>query len=155
MEKRKKIIDFFKTTKIFPDKKTNKKLEEIGEKPLNKQVFLSDLLKRPNIKIDNLKHFSEIPEIETKMKHQIENTIKYEGFIKRDAEEMEKYKNLSEELKDKNFNLLVKKLELLENEEQLKQFSKKMDKNNVKIYKKLLESNDKLKKEIKALYSIG
>ena len=104
MEKRKKIIDFFKTTKIFPDKKTNKKLEEIGEKPLNKQVFLSDLLKRPNIKIDNLKHFSEIPEIETKMKHQIENTIKYEGFIKRDAEEMEKYKNLSEIKIPENFS---------------------------------------------------
>ncbi len=67
----------------------------------------------------------------------------------------EKYENLSKELKDQNFNLLLKRLKLLENEEQLKQFPKKTDENHLKMYKKLLESNDKLKKEIKALYSIG
>jgi tRNA uridine 5-carboxymethylaminomethyl modification enzyme len=58
-------------------------------------VTLEEILKRPQISLEglkNLNHISlDIPEFATK---QIEIEVKYAGFIKRQVQEVERFKNL-------------------------------------------------------------
>ena len=72
---------------------------DIGLEELKKQYSVKDLLKRQNIDFDIIKKIDDkilIPEDET-IKNLIRNEIKYEGYISRQFEEIEKiekYKNI-------------------------------------------------------------
>tara|TARA_B100000161_G_C33417381_1_gene353865 strand:- start:349 stop:765 length:417 start_codon:yes stop_codon:yes gene_type:complete len=73
--------------------------KDIGLEELKKQYSVKDLLKRQNIDFDIIKKIDDkilIPEDET-IKNLIRNEIKYEGYISRQFEEIEKiekYKNI-------------------------------------------------------------
>ena len=72
---------------------------DIGLEELKKQYSVKDLLKRQNIDFEIIKKIDDkilIPEDET-IKNLIRNEIKYEGYISRQFEEIqkiEKYKNI-------------------------------------------------------------
>ena len=72
---------------------------DIGLEELKKQYSVKDLLKRQNIDFEIIKKIDDkilIPEDET-IKNLIRNEIKYEGYISRQFEEVqkiEKYKNI-------------------------------------------------------------
>ena len=63
-KKKQDIEDFFELlnqTSITPKKETNEYVESIGTTPLKDGISLYEFLKRPEVKLEHLEHFIEIP----------------------------------------------------------------------------------------------
>jgi len=78
-----------KTTKITPTEEIQKKLKELNTAELKDGIFLYDLLKRPEISIQDFQRFIELKETEEVLE-QVEIMAKYEGYIKKANKEAEK-----------------------------------------------------------------
>ena len=88
-------IDRLNNTIITPKDKTNKFLENIGSVPLKSPTSFYDLLKRPEIKYDDLTKLDEgRPEIKELIKTQVEIEIKYEGYIKKQLKQIKQFKKM-------------------------------------------------------------
>jgi len=72
----------------------NASAEKVLGKILNHEYSLGSLLKRPGMKYDLLKEIPDgKPYLDVKiLAEQVENQIKYEGYIKRQKEEINKYR---------------------------------------------------------------
>ena len=96
--KKQGIIDFtskLEEIRITPKKSTNEYLEKIGTTPLKDGISLYDFLKRPEITLEHIKHFVDLPE-DKEIQDQVEINIKYEGYIKKSLREAEKMLSLEE-----------------------------------------------------------
>lgn len=82
-------------TRITPKKEVNEYLETISTMPLKDGISLYDLLKRPEVTLDHINHFINLPE-EKEVKEQVEINIKYEGYINKALKEAEKMLLLEE-----------------------------------------------------------
>ena len=90
-----KEIKRIKNTIIKPAKETNDFLVGRGTKPINSGVYLEQLLKRTEIDYDAVEVLAKSPDnISAKVAGQVEIEIKYEGYIKRQEREIQKFKNL-------------------------------------------------------------
>ena len=97
-KKKQDIEDFFELlnqTRITPKKETNEYVESIGTTPLKDGISLYEFLKRPEVKLEHLEHFIEIP-YSDEVKEQVEINTKYEGYIKKSLKEAEKMLALEE-----------------------------------------------------------
>ena len=97
-KKKQDITDFFEllnTTRITPKKDTNEYVESIGTTPLKDGISLYEFLKRPEVKLEHLEHFIEIP-YSDEVKEQVEINTKYEGYIKKSLKEADKMLALEE-----------------------------------------------------------
>ncbi|NLG17005.1 MAG: tRNA uridine-5-carboxymethylaminomethyl(34) synthesis enzyme MnmG, partial [Fibrobacter sp.] len=87
-EKKKDVIERFKSHKIYPEEWNDCRDEKIS-KPVN----ASDLLKRPEISIDDILQFINIDSVDNEfLKISIESDVKYQGFIEKHLSEIEKMK---------------------------------------------------------------
>ena len=74
---------------VSPSDRLNSFLEERGTAPLTTGCKLADLLRRPQLGYEVLKEFdSERPELPFEVKEQVELQIKYEGYIKKQEEQI-------------------------------------------------------------------
>ncbi|MCI8588554.1 MAG: tRNA uridine-5-carboxymethylaminomethyl(34) synthesis enzyme MnmG [Bacilli bacterium] len=87
------LIDLLKQNKITPTSETNEYLVSINSTKLLDGISLYDLLKRPEITIETIKHWIEI-EDQDEVKEQVEIQTKYEGYIKKANREAEKMLDL-------------------------------------------------------------
>ena len=104
--KKQEIEEFFellRQTRITPKKEINDYTEQIGTAPLKEGISLYDFLKRPEVKLEHLEHFIEIP-YNKEVKEQVEINIKYEGYIKKSLKEAEKMLALEEKQIPKNID---------------------------------------------------
>lgn len=70
-------------------------LTEIGSTPLRSGIKGAELIKRPQVSYDGLKPFDKTrPELPQVVCEQVEISIKYEGYIKRQAVQAEQFKKL-------------------------------------------------------------
>ena len=70
-------------------------LTEIGSTPLRSGIKGAELVKRPQVSYDGLKPFDKTrPELPQVVCEQVEISIKYEGYIKRQAVQAEQFKKL-------------------------------------------------------------
>ena len=98
VKKKNEITEFtnkLKESRITPKKEINEYLESIQTPVLKDGIALYDLLKRPEVKLEHLEHFIEIP-TDKEVKDQVEINIKYEGYIKKALKEAEKMLSLEE-----------------------------------------------------------
>ncbi|WP_373079266.1 tRNA uridine-5-carboxymethylaminomethyl(34) synthesis enzyme MnmG [Fusobacterium varium] len=80
-----------------PMVQANALLEKLGsDQKLTKGVKIGDLLKIKEVTYDSLKDITEINDYPEFIKNQIETMIKYEIFIQRENEQIEKFKRLEE-----------------------------------------------------------
>ncbi len=80
---------------IKPSQKVNKYLEKKKTKPLTTGIALSQLLKRAGLDYEVVKELCPPQKnISEKSAKQVETEIKYEGYIKRQLREIEKFRNL-------------------------------------------------------------
>ena len=97
-ERKKQIareIKRIKGTVIKPGKKTNDYLVNQGTRPLKSGIYLDQLLKRAELDYHTAQELSKSPyNISESVARQVEIEIKYEGYIKRQLKEIEKFKNL-------------------------------------------------------------
>jgi tRNA uridine 5-carboxymethylaminomethyl modification enzyme len=98
VERKKQIqseIGRIKQTVIKPTQKVNDYLNEKGTNPIQNGVHLDQLLKRAELTYDIVAKIAPapnpLPQIATR---QVEIEIKYEGYIKRQLSEIEKFKHL-------------------------------------------------------------
>ena len=87
-------IERLKTTKIKAEV-INPLLEELGSSPVDKSVALAELMRRPEITYDKLAAVDETrPSLPRRMTAQAEVRIKYEGYIGKQLERVEKFKRM-------------------------------------------------------------
>jgi len=82
--------------RITPKKEVNDYLESINSAVLLDSISLYDLMRRPEINIEEIKHFIDI-DYDIEIYDQVEINIKYEGYIKkaiREASRMLEYDNI-------------------------------------------------------------
>ena len=92
-ENTEKEIERIKKVNIAPSKELNKLLEEKESTPISTGIKLSDLLKRPYISYSELAPFDiNRPELPEDVQEQAEIAVKYEGYIKRQREQVEAFK---------------------------------------------------------------
>ncbi|MGL5052084.1 MAG: tRNA uridine-5-carboxymethylaminomethyl(34) synthesis enzyme MnmG [Cetobacterium sp.] len=97
-------INRIKETKV-PMKDANQILElKNSIQRLTKGVQASELLKFKEVSYDDLAHLLEIPDYPEFIKNQIETMIKYEIFIEREREQIERFKKLEALTIPQNFN---------------------------------------------------
>ncbi len=96
--KRKKtleLIDKLKKTKIIACAKTNEYLIKKGTSPLKQSISAYNLLKRPEISIKDIFNLTdEIKSINKIVDMEAEIEVKYEGYIKRQLDQVKKFKEL-------------------------------------------------------------
>lgn len=108
-----------KETNISP-KEINSFLETKEISPLREGTKIYDLLKRPEIDYDLIKSFDpERPELPGKIIKRVELDIKYEGYIKRQIEQVETFKKMEDKKIPENLNYSEIKGLTLEAQEKL------------------------------------
>ncbi len=96
VEKKTKIqelLNLLKENKVTPTKDTNDYLASINSTKLLDGITLYELLKRPEITFDNIKHFIDI-DYSDEVVEQVEIIDKYEGYIVKANREAEKMLDL-------------------------------------------------------------
>ena len=86
-------IQLLKDTKVTPTKENNEYLASLSSAPIFDGVSLLNLLKRPEIKIVDLKHFIDLSYSEDILE-QVEITVKYEGYINKELKEANRMMSL-------------------------------------------------------------
>ena len=89
------LEELLKSTRITPKKEINEYIETIPSTPLKDGISLYDFLKRPEITLENIKHFIELDYTKEELE-QVEINAKYEGYIKKANKEAEKMLSLEE-----------------------------------------------------------
>ena len=87
------LTDYLNTHKITPTKEINEYLKTLNISELKDSITLYNLLKRSEVKIDDLDRFID-GKYESDVKEQVEINIKYEGYIKKEIEEANKMVDL-------------------------------------------------------------
>ena len=109
IEKTTNTVKFLEDNNINP-KTINKRLEELGEKPIKEPARMSNVLKRPKVSISDMKiNNKETKNVFTNhMKEEIlfeaETIIKYSGYINRQKEEIDKIKVYENMIIPEKFN---------------------------------------------------
>ena len=94
-----KEIKRLKNTVVKPTEKVNKLLKEYGTTPLSTGSKMSELLKRTEITYKSLEEIDENrPELSVQEKEEVEIQIKYEGYIKLQEEQVEKFKKMEKKI---------------------------------------------------------
>ena len=79
----KETIELLNSIKLHPSKETLAKLHEFNIGEIRNTVTAADLLKRKGVKYDDLRNVIELPELADDVKKQVEISIVYEGYIKK------------------------------------------------------------------------
>ena len=100
----KNTIELLSEIRSHPNKETLAKMQEFELGSIHNTVTAADLLKRKEISYDDLKHIVELPEISEDVKKQVEITLVYEGYIKKQLEQVERMEKLEEKLLPEDIN---------------------------------------------------
>ncbi len=100
-KEKKKLIEktLFKISslKINPTKENNEILQQWGSAPLKKDATLKEILKRPEIHFHHLHAFDQgFEDIPKEVLEQIEIQVKYNGYMRRQEEQIERFKKWEE-----------------------------------------------------------
>jgi tRNA uridine 5-carboxymethylaminomethyl modification enzyme len=88
-------IQRIKQTIIKPDDRANRYLQSSGTKPIQSGTYLDQLLKRAELGYEAVEALAKAPQtLSHKVAEQVEIEIKYEGYIQKQLNEIEKFKNL-------------------------------------------------------------
>ena len=97
-------IERLKKTMVAPED-INDFLVENGSSPLKQKMSIMDLMKRPQVTYENTAFVDpERPELSDHAIAQMEVQIKYEGYITKQEQQIEKFKKLEDKKLDHDFN---------------------------------------------------
>ena len=90
-----KEIEHLKTTRVWPGTPLDKKLKRHKSAPLRQPTSLREILKRPGVTYKMIAPFDgNLKRLPQPVIDQVEYEIKYEGFIKRQLKDVERFKNI-------------------------------------------------------------
>ena len=97
------LTNTLKETKITPKNEINDILIKLNTSPLKDSITLYDLLKRPELSIEDLTNFKELNYSKEVLK-EVEINVKYEGYIKKSMEEAQKMLELEDKVIKEDIN---------------------------------------------------
>lgn len=93
------------TTMVKPTPETNNRLSSRDMAPLKNMVSLAGLLRRPELVLDDLQDLLGIEiQVDSNVRLEVQNQVKYEGYIKRQQEQVERFKKLENIVLPENMN---------------------------------------------------
>jgi len=102
-----KEIERLRIKTIKPTEKVNNFLKERNSSELNNGIKLIDLLKRTEVKYTDLKEIDEnMPELTRSEAEEVEIEVKYEGYIKLQMAQVDKFKKLENKYLPENMDFL-------------------------------------------------
>ena len=97
MDRIEKLENMLDEIRIRPDTATLDKLKDVGTAPIKNPLSLAQLLRRSEVLYENLFAFApELAEQDAEIYEEVETGIKYEGYIRRQREYVEKSKKMEE-----------------------------------------------------------
>ncbi|MBR5587051.1 MAG: tRNA uridine-5-carboxymethylaminomethyl(34) synthesis enzyme MnmG [Clostridia bacterium] len=111
IDKYKKVeleINRLSSTVLSPTEGLNNFLESKGTSAVKTGLRLSDMLRRPEIHYKDLKEVCDMPQLEADVCEQVEIKIKYDGYIKRQLDQIEQFRRLEAKLmpEDTDYNAI-------------------------------------------------
>ncbi len=110
-EARKKAVteelDRLESIKVVPNSSAKEILVRLGASPIKKPHSLKELLRRPEISYRDLEFFESnraVFSVSDDVISQIEMEVKYEGYIKRQMEQIDKFKKLEDFIIPESFS---------------------------------------------------
>ena len=88
-------VDRLKSTWLVPGRVNEAEVKQVLGKDLSREVSLYDLLKRPEVTFSSLNSLSDFPDssVDSVVADQVEIQVKYEGYIKRQQDEITRAKS--------------------------------------------------------------
>jgi len=81
--------------KLYPNPETQRIMKEIGTAPISQPMTLKDLLRRPEVSYRMIERFFPPPqEMPWQVKEQVEIQVKYEGYIRRQEEQIKQFRRM-------------------------------------------------------------
>ncbi|MCK5243621.1 MAG: tRNA uridine-5-carboxymethylaminomethyl(34) synthesis enzyme MnmG [Desulfobacterales bacterium] len=91
------LLDHLAEVRLTPCASVNEKLRSMGHHELNQPVLLRDLLKRPGVTLEDLKVFDQrFAGAESSVAEQVEIQTKYDGYIKRQADLVKRFRKMED-----------------------------------------------------------
>jgi tRNA uridine 5-carboxymethylaminomethyl modification enzyme len=89
------LLGYLERMHISPSAQVNAKLESFGSSPLRNQISLSQLLRRPEISLDQIQSVVEdFPSFPYQAMTEAEIQIKYEGYVERQLQIVERFQKM-------------------------------------------------------------
>lgn len=118
-----KEIERLRSLTVKPTKEVNEILKNAGTSELTTGTKMAELLKRTELNYEILSKIDETrPALSQLEKEEVEIQIKYEGYIKMQEAQVEKFKKLEEKLLSEEINYETIKGISLEGRQKLNQF---------------------------------
>lgn len=91
------LLDLLNNMRIKPEPGISDRLKEMGSSPIKDITTLAQLLKRSEISIEQLHYFAAgIDEADPAVREEVETIIKYEGYIARQEQQVERLKRMED-----------------------------------------------------------
>lgn len=94
----KDAMDYLRHNSINPTQEIKEKLAEAEIEPIRNATTFYELLRRPDVDYAKLQQVFDLPELEDEVRQQVEISITYEGYIKKQLEQVEHMEKLEEKL---------------------------------------------------------
>lgn len=94
----KDAMDYLRHNSINPTQEIKEKLAEAEIEPIRNATSFYELLRRPDVDYAKLQQVFDLPELEDEVRQQVEISITYEGYIKKQLEQVEHMEKLEEKL---------------------------------------------------------
>ena len=92
-----KELDRLGSVKIVPGERINRKIKELGSSPLRRPITGKDFLRRPEISYGTLHTLDpKTSLLEDSLAEQVEIEVKYQGYIRRQESEVQRFKRMEE-----------------------------------------------------------
>ena len=100
-----KMREYLENKQVNPSPEIRETLQELDSGSLNQPATLEKLLRRPEISYQDLREIVEnLPEFSQEVVEQLEISIKYQGYIERQMQQVEKFKKMENKLLPRNLD---------------------------------------------------
>jgi tRNA uridine 5-carboxymethylaminomethyl modification enzyme len=98
-------VAWLTSTMVKPISDINNRLLSRDMAPLKNMVSLADLLRRPELVLEDLQDLTGIEmQVDSNVRLEVQNQVKYEGYIKRQKEQVERFKKFENIALPENMN---------------------------------------------------
>ncbi|MBR4694830.1 MAG: tRNA uridine-5-carboxymethylaminomethyl(34) synthesis enzyme MnmG [Selenomonadaceae bacterium] len=94
----KEILDILQKKILTPSREVQEKLSAAGMEPIRTAMPIGELLRRPEVTYERIREMFGLPELSPEIRKQAEINIVYEGYIRKQREQVERMEKLEERL---------------------------------------------------------
>jgi tRNA uridine 5-carboxymethylaminomethyl modification enzyme len=98
------LLDYLGNTNVAPTAEVNGLLQSFDSAPLRKQVSLTQLLRRPEISLGQLRVLTYLPQVAPDIEAQAEVEVKYGGYVERQLQIVERFRKLENQKLPENLD---------------------------------------------------